>query len=353
MNRSRTLLGTKPFLSLSLLLTASLASAQTPPDRTIPARQLPTPTTVSPELQKVISTPWQGSTAPVSLTADQWKAMLKTGDEGEAKHVEALETQFHVTDEEKTMAGVHVYLVKPDVVAPQNRNRLLVNVHGGAYVSFAGKACLGEAILMAHYAQAPVLAIDYRMPPDHPFPAAVDDTIAVWKEVLKSHPARTLALFGTSAGGGLTLATVLRLKELNLPFPAAIMAGTPWADLTKTGDTYFTNEAVDNVLGSEDGFLDAATKLYAGSHDRKEPLLSPVYGDFAGFPPTVLISGTRDLFLSNTVRVHQKLLKAGVAADLLVFEAGSHAEYLVASDTPESADAFVEVAKFFDQHLAR
>jgi len=351
MHRSHTLARLPLIPTLWLVASALPAPAQT--QRTVPARTIPTPTTVSPELQKIIAKPWEGSTAPMSLTAEQWKAKIKPSDEDEAKTSESLLKQFHVTAEEKTIAGVHVYTVKPDAIAPENRNRLLVNVHGGAYVLFAGKACLSEAILMAHYAHAEVLSIDYRMPPDHPFPAAIDDTIAVWKEVLKSHPAKNLALFGTSAGGGLSLATVLRLKELNMPLPAAIMAGTPWSDLTKTGDTYFTNEFIDNVLGSEDGMLDAATLLYAGTHDRKEPLLSPVYGDLSGFPPTILISGTRDLFLSNTVRVHQKLLKAGVTAELLVFEAGSHAEYLVAPDSPESADAFNEVARFFEHHLAR
>src|SRR6202042_2388751 len=133
--------------------------------------------------------------------------------------------------------------------------------------------------------------------PDFPFPAALDDAVAVWREVIKSHPPLNLGLFGTSAGGGLTLATVLRLKQLGLPLPGAIMAGTPWADLTKTGDTYFTNELVDNVLGSNDGLLEAAAKLYAGTHNLKEPLLSPVYGDLTGFPPAILLSGTRDLFL--------------------------------------------------------
>jgi acetyl esterase/lipase len=188
------------------------------------------------------------------------------------------------------------------------------------------------------------------MPPDFPFPAAIDDTVAVWKEVIKSYTPRNVGLFGTSTGGGMTLATVIRLKQLGLPLPGALMAGTPWSDLTKTGDTYFTNEFVDNVLGSNDGTLEAAAKLYAGKHDLKEPLISPVYGDLSGFPPTVLLSGTRDLFLSNTVRVHQKLLQAGVHADLLVFEGQSHAQYLEA-DTPECAIALREVAQFFDRNL--
>ena len=151
----------------------------------------------------------------------------------------------------------------------------------------------------------------------------------------------------------MTLAMVLKLKELKMPLPGAIMAGTPWSDLTKTGDTYYTNELVDNVLGSNDGLLEAAAKLYAGEHDLKEPLLSPVYGDLRGFPPAILLSGTRDLFLSNTVRVHQRLMQEGGVAELLVFEGQSHGQYASAPDAPETAVAWNEVSKFFDRHLGR
>lgn len=303
-------------------------------------------------MQKHIAEAWDGSAATVTRTAEQWKAAQKKENEPEAKEAEVLKGKLHVTVEEMTMAGVHVYRVTPDNISEQNRNRLLVHVHGGAYVFFGGMAATGEAILMAHYAQTEVISVDYRMPPDFPFPAAIDDTVAVWKEVIKTHTPRNVALFGTSTGGGMTLATVIRLKELGVPLPGALMAGTPWSDLTKTGDSYFANEFVDNVLGSYNGDLEAAAKLYAGAHDLKEPLLSPIYGDLSGFPPTVLLSGTRDLFLSNTVRVHQKLLQSGVHADLLVFEGQSHADYLQ-HDSPECAIALREVAQFFDRNLDR
>jgi epsilon-lactone hydrolase len=303
-------------------------------------------------MQKHIAEAWDGSTATVTRTTEQWKADQKKQNEPEAKDAEVLKGQLHVAVKEETIAGVHVYRVTPNNIPEENRNRLLVHVHGGGYVFFGGMAATREAILMAHYAQTEVISVDYRVPPDFPFPAAIDDTVAVWKEVIKSRTPRNVGLFGTSTGGGMTLAAVIRLKELGLPLPGALMAGTPWADLTKTGDSYFTNEFVDNVLGSNDGSLEAAAKLYAGTHDRKEPLLSPIYGDLSGFPPTVLLSGTRDLFLSNTVRVHQKLLQSGVNADLLVFEGQSHADYLQ-SDTPECAIALREVAQFFDRNLDR
>jgi monoterpene epsilon-lactone hydrolase len=330
-----------------------IGAAQTESERSIPARVIPTPTTVSPELQKVIAPAWRGSTSTTKLTNEQWKAMARQADEEEAKMIDSMKSQFHATVTEQKIDGVRVYDVKPDKIAEQNRRRLLVHVHGGAYVFSGGVAAASEAILMAHHGQIEVLSVDYRMPPDFPFPAALDDSVAVWKQVVKSHNPKNVGLFGTSAGGGLTLATVIKLKELGIALPGALMAGTPWADLTKTGDTYFTNEFVDNVLGTNDGLLDAAARLYAGSHDLKEPLLSPIYGDLSRFPPTILISGTRDLFLSNTVRVHQKLLQSGVKAELLVFEGESHAQYEIATDAPESAAAFQEVGQFFDRNLGR
>ena len=131
---------------------------------------------------------------------------------------------------------------------------------------------------------------------------------------------RKMAIFGTSAGGALTLSTVLRAKQEKLPLPAAIAPGTPMSDLTRTGDSFHTNHMVDNVLVAADGRCDAMARLYANGHDLKDPMLSPVYGDFKGFPPALLTTGTRDLLLSNTVRVHRKLRQAGVEAELHVYE---------------------------------
>jgi acetyl esterase/lipase len=110
---------------------------------------------------------------------------------------------------------------------------------------------------------------------------------------------------------------------------------------------------VDNVLVSPDGRCDAAAKLYANGHDLKDPLLSPVYADMKGFPPTILTTGTRDLLLSNTVRVHRKLRQAGVEAALEVYEGQSHAHYLRDVTAPESNEVFREISNFFDKHLGR
>ncbi len=210
---------------------------------------------------------------------------------------------------------------------------------------------IAGAIMMAGFGGFKVISVDYRMPPDFPYPAAMDDAMAVWREVTKTHDSRRMAIFGTSTGGAMTLAMVLRAKDEKLQRPAAIAPGTPWSDIDKVGDSYASNEWADNVLVTWDGWLGRAAKLYANGTDLKNPYISPIYGDFKGFPPTILTSGTRDLFLSNTVRTHRKLRRAGVIADLNVYEGQSHAQYQFNVNAPETKEAFTDIAKFFDRYL--
>jgi len=226
-------------------------------------------------------------------------------------------------------------------------------VHGGCFVSNPGESGTGEAIYMAGFGHVKVISVDYRMPPTAYFPAALDDGMTVYKNAMKTTGAKNIGFIGTSAGGALVLEMGLRARQLNLPMPGAISSGTPMSDVTKVGDTFQTNELVDNVLVSRDGFCDAGAKVYAAGHDMKDPLISPVYGDYAGFAPTILTSGTRDLLLSNTVRVHRKLRQAGVETTLQVYEGMSHAHYIRDDTAPESKEVFEEIAGFFDRHLGK
>ncbi len=133
-----------------------------------------------------------------------------------------LAERLQVTIEEEKIAGVTVYRVTPVSINSANKNRLFVHMHGGAYVLNGGRAGLTEAILAAHRANIPVLSIDYRMPPKHPSPAAIDDVVAVWKSLFKKRDAKSMALGGTSAGGGLILASTHKFKELGLSLPGTL-----------------------------------------------------------------------------------------------------------------------------------
>ena len=174
------------------------------------------------------------------------------------------------------------------------------------------------------------------MPPTHPYPAALDDVVAVYQALLEVRDPSQIIVGGGSAGGNLAAALLLRAKAEGLPMPAALVLLTPEVDLTESGDSFVTLADVSVGLQS----LRDANLLYAGGQDLTDPYLSPLFGDVNGFPPTLLISGTRDLYLSNTVRMHRKLREAGVEADLHIFDARPHAGY---GNAPEEAAVSAEI----------
>ena len=188
--------------------------------------------------------------------------------------------------------------------------------------------------------------VDYRLPPLHPYPAALEDAIAVYRRVVRDRGPSRVFVGGDSAGGNIAAALLLRAKDAGLPMPAALVLNSPQVDLIEAGDTFQTLAGVDNVLRS----LRATNALYAAGADLREPFLSPVLGDLSGFPPTFLRSGTRDLFLSNTVRMHRNLRRAGVEAELHVFEAMPHGGF--GGDSPEDREAAAEQRHFLSKHGA-
>jgi acetyl esterase/lipase len=338
--------------ALACFAAGAQANNAAPSSRQLPAKTLPVPTDVSPELQKLIAAPLHPGWNVLWKTGEEWRAAADKQAAQTMQTLPAMRQRLHVTVKPTTIDGVRAFVVTPDVISPEHRNQLLLHVHGGCYELFPGESGTAEAILMAGLGHYKVISVDYRMPPESYFPGALDDAMTVYKAELKNSDPRHVAVFGTSAGGALVLEMMLRAKQLGLPMPGAIAPGTPMADVTKTGDSFYTNELVDNVLVSRDGFCHAATEVYAHSHDLSDPLLSPVNGDMHGFPPAILTTGTRDLLLSNTVRVHRKLRRAGVDAQLEVFEGMSHAQYQFDDRIPEDSEAFGEITAFFDKHLA-
>ena len=322
--------------------------------RQVPTKTLQVPTAdVSPGMQKFISAPLNPAWNDQFKTGKEWRAFA----DHQAIKINAtipdMLARLGVKMEFSTIDGVRVYTLTPDEISPENRNRVLLHEHGGCYVLFPGETGATEAIMMAGFGHIKVVMPDYRMPPEAYFPAPIDDSIAVYKALTKTTDSKNIGIFGTSAGGALTLELVLRAKQLGLPLPGALAAGTPMSDAVMVGDSFYTNKLVDNVLVSPTGFCQAATVVYARGRDLKDPLISPVYGDMHDFPPTILTTGTRDLLLSNTVRVHRALHRAGVEADLEVYEGQSHAQYQFDDRVPEAKEAFTEISVFFDKHLGK
>jgi len=273
--------------------------------RHAPARDIAVPTQeVSPEAQALIAGPYPPHMNADPQNAAEWKELINRRAALIVAALPGMEEKLGVTVQSAVIGGVKAFIVTPRVMPEANRNRLLVHVHGGGYVFQPGEAALPEAVMMAGFGGFKVISVDYRMPPDFPYPAAMDDALAVWKAAATMADPKNMAIFGTSTGGGMTLAMVLRAKAEGLPQPGAIAPGTPWSDLTDTGDTYRSNEWVDNVLVSWDGWLGRAAKLYAAGHDLRDPQLSPIYGDFHDFPPTIDVgAGIRLVGLRSAVRL--------------------------------------------------
>jgi monoterpene epsilon-lactone hydrolase len=319
----------------------------------VPARNLPVPRTPSVHIQQLINAPLRPGWNALPKSDQEWRDATAAGVAATLKTLPGLIDRMKVKVEKTTINGVRAFVVTPDSILPNNQHRVLIHMHGGCYVFAPGEAGLPEAVMMAGFGGFKVISVDYRMPPEAFFPAALDDGVSVYKHVLQTTDPTRVAIFGASAGGALTLEIVLRAKQEGVPVPAAIAPGTPMSDVTGVGDTFHTNDLVDNVLVSRDGICTAAAQYYAAGHDMSDPLISPIYGDLTGFPPTILISGTRDLLLSNTVRVHRKLRQAGVVAALHVFEGQSHGHYVRDDSAPETREAFAEICEFFDKHMAK
>ena len=340
-------------LAAAAVLLATPAGAQTLAPREAPAKSIPVPGTVSPQMQAIIAQPLRTNWDKPPTTPEGWKQLSDSIATTVAAQIPTMAERMRVKIEPSTIDGVRVYTITPSDIPAQNRNRLAVHVHGGCYVLNPREAALPEAIFLAGFGRMTVIAVDYRMPPEAYYPAALDDAMTVYAAAIKRVDPKNVAVFGSSAGGALTLEMMLRAKRDGLPMPGAIAPGTPMSDVTKQGDSFQTNTMVDNVLVSADGFCDAATRFYANGADLKDPMLSPVYGDVRGFPPTILTTGTRDLLLSNTVRMHRALRQVGTEATLQVFEGQSHAQYYRDDRIPEVKEAFDEIALFFDRHLGK
>jgi monoterpene epsilon-lactone hydrolase len=314
----------------------------------VPGRFIPTPHTISPVAQACLSNP------PPIVVADEpdpkdkaaWRAHV---DERNRQLTALLSANTEAHPGEVTahdLSSARLYEIKPASLSPEHEQRAVLYIHGGAFIVGGGYAAAYAAMSIASLTRTRTFSVDYRMPPDHPFPAGLDDAVEAYRLLLARYAPASIAVYGPSAGGCLAAACILKARDGGLPMPAACVLHSPQADLTESGDTFETNAQMDTVLRR----LTHTIALYADGHDLRDPYLSPLFADFGGgFPPTLLSSGTRDLFLSNTVLLHRALRRAGIQAELHVFEAMSHAGFF--GKAPEDRELLAEHARFIDERL--
>ena len=237
-------------------------------------------------------------------------------------------------------------------VPPVSRDRVLLCLHGGGFNSDSGSYT--ESIPIANLTRARIVSVLYRLAPEHPYPAALDDAVAVYKALLKTYKPQNIAIFGTSAGAILTGEVAVRLKELHLPEPGALGIFSGFGDSTAVGDS-----AAFFALNGLSGHLDPPAPNpehktidpeYTGTADPHSDVLSPNYSNLHGLPPTLFVTSTRDMLLSGTADMDRAWMRDGVPTQMIVFDGLPHAFWNDVS-LPESREAYAVMARFFNEHL--
>jgi monoterpene epsilon-lactone hydrolase len=270
-----------------------------------------------------------------------------------------IRARYPVNVEHKTIAGIYTDVVTPkDGIAPKNNDRVLLNVHGGGFVSGARTAALVESIPIASVEKIKVITIDYRMGPEYKFPAASEDVAAVYREVLKEYSPRHIGLYGCSAGGMLTAMSIAWFEKHHLPNPSAI--GVLCASIGELtgGDASFITGPLNGFAGTGghqgSGVAIQFRPAYLSTVDPKDPLAYPINSPelVAKFPPTLLVTSTRGMEYSSALNSHNALVRAGVEAELHVWDGLPHA-FWYNSDLPESREVYDVIARFFDRHFVK
>lgn len=331
----------KTIISAAILLactTGAIAQTAPAPERNI--MTWPLPDTLSPEGRAMVAA-MAGMKLPDPMPPVALQRQMIGG--MQTAMSAPLLKRYDVRVETATIAGVPVRIVYPKGVAALGKGPVLLNLHGGGFQLDSGS--LTETIPIAALTGIPVVAVLYRLAPEHPYPAALDDALAVYQALEKDRKASRIAVYGTSAGAVLGAELVAKLTSLKRPMPAALGFFSGSADLAKAGDSESWAP-----LPTGDKSLAASIASYIGTTDRADPVLSPLHGDLSHFPPTLLVSSTRDILLSGTSIFGRALLEQGVDARMVVFDALPHA-FWAYMDIPESTQANTLMANFLKRQI--
>lgn len=339
----------RKMLILAALLAASPAAAQT----SVPAFNLPASNQLSEEARQVLERMKQ-ATAPAEIAGDVTRQRAFYGRYNDDRLAE-MRRHFRTRERRTTMNGVTVDVVEPaNGVTGNQKGRVLINVHGGAFMWGSGSGALVEAIPIAATMGIRVVTVDYRLSPEHRYPAASEDVTAVYKALLGQYPAANIGIYGCSAGGVITAQATAWIRREKLPRPGAIgtFCGTgapysgdsPYLAGPITGGAALAAPALPDVLPLP--YMQGVAPGDAAAY----PLVSDA--EVKAMPPTLLLAGGRDFAASALTFAHRRLAAAGVESELHLFDGLPHA-FFVWPDMPESTEAYGLIASFFDRHLGR
>ena len=312
------------------------------------------PTTLSPEAQAILTAVHERPALPTPTSSDTegWAFLesVAASTEPEVLEIMALSTVGAVPSDEqvdlveRTVGDATFIVATPRSSAPGDP-RVLLNMHGGGFTFGGGATARRSTQLVAANMGLQTWGMDYRQLPHHPFPAGLDDCMAVYRLLLDNHAPRDIVVMGQSGGANLAAALMLRARAEGLPTPAGLGLISPPTDFTFQGDTWYTN-----AEGTTPDDFTNMLALYKGEHPAEHPYISPLFGDYDdSFPPTIITSGTRDMLLSDAVRLHRKLVNAGVETELHVWEGAPHGFFM--GRAPEDHERVQQVRTFLHARL--
>lgn len=233
---------------------------------------------------------------------------------------------------------------------PGTAPRLVLYLHGGGYFFCSPRTHRPITFGLAAAADVSLFALDYRLAPEHRFPAALDDAVAAYRALIGAGFApERIAIAGDSAGGGLALATLLALRDAGAPLPAAAALFSPWTDLAATGETLVTNDRSDVMFYGRS--IGLAARFYLGDSAADTPLASPLYGDLRGLPPLLIQASDSEVLLDDSRRLAEKAARAGVPVEVKTWHKLPHAWQLFSPFLPEAREALTEAGAFIRRHL--
>jgi epsilon-lactone hydrolase len=368
-------------LATQFLVIGLVACASPPPEAPppvdpqgvirVPEFRIPLSRYMSAEARRLYTDPPSSPAKVLNWRTATIEEVRASHDEFLAPILARIRADYPVEIADRAIAGVATRVITPPhSVAARNKHRVLLNLHGGGFFMGANAEALVESIPVASVAGIPVITIDYRQGPEHRFPAASDDVIAVYRELLNTYPAGNIGIYGCSAGGSLAAITVAALQKTNLSAPGAIgifsagayahFSGDPAAKGTWGGDSRFWAPPVlgQPALSLEQPPFTAAsaqksvTTAYISNVDPADPFVSPAESPelLAKFPPTLVLTGTRAYDMSAVIETHRQLIRSGAQAELHLWDGLGHC-FFFESHLPESKEAYDVMAKFFDKHL--